>query len=109
MKQVVIDLDFLIGPIVKDVYDVESNTLCTGVKVIDSDKNLEKINQEIQDEYSSLYEFDNGEAVTFDTELAKKRKHDLQKKVQGLLNYLEKINDGSFVVVDHATEYLKKL
>lgn len=109
MKELVIDLDFMIGPIIKNVYDTERNELCTGIKVVDSDQKLARMNEEIQAEFSALYVFDQEEAVTFDLKQAREKKEDMQVKVQELLQYLNSINDGSFIVVDRATEYLKQL
>lgn len=48
MKELVIDLDFMIGPIMKGVYDTEQNELCTGIKVVDPDQKLARMNEEIQ-------------------------------------------------------------
>lgn len=44
MKELVIDLDFTSGPIMKNVYDTERNELCTGIKVVDSDQKLARMN-----------------------------------------------------------------
>lgn len=109
MKELVIDLDFMIGPITKDVYDTERNELCTGIKVVDSDQKLARMNEKIQAEFSALYEFDQEEAVTFDLKQAREKKEGMLVKVQELLQYLNSVNDGSFIVVDRATEYLKQL
>lgn len=87
----------------KNVYDTERNELCTGIKVVDSDQKLARMNEEIQAEFSALYVFDQEEAVTFDLKQAR------IVKVQELLQYFNSINDGSFIVVDRATEYLKQL
>lgn len=32
----------------KNVYDTERNELCTGIKVVDSDQKLARMNEEIQ-------------------------------------------------------------
>lgn len=103
MKELVIDLDFTSGPIMNNVYDTERKELCTGIKVVDSDQKLARMNEEIQAEFSALYVFDQEKAVTFDLKQAR------IVKVQELLQYLNSINDGSFIVFDHATEYLKQL
>lgn len=87
----------------KNVYDTERNELCTGIKVVDSDQKLARMNEEIQAEFSALYVFDQEKAVTFDLKQAR------IVKVQELLQYFNSINDGSFIVVDRATEYLKQL
>lgn len=42
MKELVIDLDFMIGR--TNVYDTERNELCTGIKVVDSDQKLARMN-----------------------------------------------------------------
>ena len=44
MKELVIDLDFTSGPIMKNVYDTERNELFTGIKVVDSDQKLARMN-----------------------------------------------------------------
>lgn len=41
MKTIKLELDFLIGPIVKDVFSVSQNKLITGVDSIDNNINLD--------------------------------------------------------------------
>ena len=58
MKKLRIMLDFITGPIWKDIYDTKKKELVTGINVVDNDECVQKINDEIQDLYSSYYRID---------------------------------------------------
>ena len=67
MKTIRIMLDYLQGPIWTS--DPETGKPETGIDVIDSDQELQRLNHEIQDLYGSYYEFDShGQACWFDEE-----------------------------------------
>ena len=71
MKTLKLELDFLIGPIVKDVFSASKNKLITGVEVIDNDLELNELNEKASALYSSFYEFDEDEACDFNSTIAK--------------------------------------
>lgn len=109
MKDLILELDYMSGPIVKDTFDIQKGVLCTGIEGIDEDDKLKILNEEVQDIYTSLYKFDeNNQAVLFDIDEAKKVKEEMLNKINKLLEYLESINDGSFAVVDQVTEYVNR-
>ena len=103
-----IQLDFLQGPIW--ISDVETGQPMTGIDIIDNDEKLRKINYEISTLYSSYYEFDShDQACWFNEEQEKKDKEKMISLLKQLIDRLNEINDGSFVVEDYETERLEKL
>lgn len=110
MKKLRIMLDFITGPIWKDIYDTKKKELVTGINVVDNDECVQKINDEIQDLYSSYYRIDyNDEPVYFDKEQEKKDKYKMLALLEKLKKRLYKINDGSFEIDDKETERVKNL
>ena len=102
MKTIKLELDFLVGPIVKDVFSVSQNKLITGVDSIDNNKSINELNEKISALYSSFYDFDSGdEPCVFDVELAKENKDQLVKLIDDLLSMLQAVNDGSFEIVNN--------
>lgn len=54
-------------------YDEKSDCLLTGIYVVDNDEYIQKLNNEIQDLYSSYYKIDyNDQLVFFDKDQEKK-------------------------------------
>ena len=110
MKKLRIMLDFISGPIWKDIYDTKKKELVTGINVIDNDECVQKINDEIQDLYSSYYKIDyNDEPVYFDKEQEKKDKYKMLALLEKLKKRLYEINDGSFEIDDRETERVNNL
>lgn len=67
--------DFNGGSIWKDIYDIKKKELVYGIYIVDNDEYVQKLNDEIQEPYSSYYHFDyNGKACLFDEEQEKKDK-----------------------------------
>ena len=108
-KEIVkIQLDFLQGPI--RISDVETGQPMTGIDIIDNDEKLRKINYEISTLYSSYYEFDShDQACWFNEEQEKKDKEKMISLLKQLIDRLNELNDGSFLVEDYETERLEKL
>ena len=103
-----IKLDFLQGPIW--ISDVETGQPMTGIDIIDNDEKLRKINYEISTLYCSYYEFDSqDQACWFNEEQEKKDKSKMLSLLKQLLDRLNELNDGSFIVEDYETERLEKL
>ena len=101
-------MDFLQGQIW--ISDVETGQPMTGIDIIDNDEKLRKINYEISTLYSSYYEFDShDQACWFNEEQEKKDKEKMISLLKQLIDRLNEINDGSFVVEDYETERLEKL
>lgn len=110
MKEIRIMLDFISGPIWKDIYDTKKKELVTGIDVVDNDEYIQKLNNEIQDLYSSYYKIDyNDEPVYFDKEQEKKDKYKMLALLEKLKKRLYEINDGSFEIDDRETERVKNL
>ena len=110
MKRIKLQLDFLAGPLWKDVWDVEKNAETTGIPVVDGDEQLAELDAEIQALFSSYYEFDShGQACWFDEGRQKADKDKMLALLARLNQRLAEINDGSFVVVDELTSYYSAL
>lgn len=102
MKTIKLELDFLIGPIIKDIFSVSQNKLITGVDSIDNNKSINELNDKISSLYSSFYDFDSGdESCRFNIESAKEHKDELLRLIDDLLLMLQDSNDGSFEIVNN--------
>ena len=102
MKIIKLCLDFLNGPIWKDVYDVKSDTLITGVHVIDTDSVLQELDKTAQEMYSSFYSFGKkGEECRFNEDSFHDSKETLSSLIERIKKRLNEINDGTFVVEDY--------
>ncbi len=55
MKKIILGLDLLIGPIIKDVFSESKQCLVTGVEVIDNDELAANLDKTIMELYSSFY------------------------------------------------------
>lgn len=110
MKELRIMLDFISGPIWKDIYDTKKKELVTGIDVVDNDECVQKINDEIQDLYSSYYKIHyNDEPVYFDKKQEKKDKYKMLNLLGKLMKRLDEVNDGSFEIDDRETDRVKNL
>ena len=89
MKKLIIMLDFISGPLWKDIYDTKKKELVTGIDVVDNDEYIQKLNNEIQDLYSSYYKINyNDEPVYFDKDQEKKDKYKMLDLLKKLINFL---------------------
>lgn len=109
MKTLKLELDFLIGPIVKDVFSASKNKLITGVEVIDNDLELNELNEKASALYSSFYEFDEDEACRFNSTIAKEHLDELKEIITKIKTRLNILNDGSFELSDMITDQLREL
>jgi len=110
MKVIKIMLDFISGPLWKDIYDEKREELVTGVDVVDNDRYVQELNDEIQDLYSSYYKINyKDQPVYFDKEQEKKDKDKMLDLLNQLNKRLDELNDGSFVVDDRETERVRNL
>jgi len=97
MATIKLELDFLIGPIIKDVFNAEKNELVTGVAIVDNDEIIDELNSKIMSLYSSFYNFDK-DSCSFDVDVAKEHKLELVELIKQLTERLNFINDGSFEI-----------
>ena len=109
MKMIKLELDFLIGPIIKDVFSASKNKLVTGIDIIDNDLELNDLNDKTSTLYSSFYEFDKDEACRFNNTLAKEHLDELKELIEKIKNKLNTLNDGTFKLNDIVTEQLHEL
>ena len=101
MKTITLELDFLIGPIVKDVFSVSKNKLVTGVDIIDNSQSINELNDKISSLYSSFYDFDsNDKPCEFNVKTANKHKEELSILISELLSELNRSNDGTFEIIN---------
>ncbi|EHR31818.1 hypothetical protein [Helcococcus kunzii] len=110
MKRLKIMLDFISGPLWKDVFDTQKKELVTGIEVVDNDEYLQKINEEIQALYSFYYKINyNNEPVYFDKKQERLDKEKMLDLLGRLIDRINEINDGSFVIDDRETERIRNL
>ena len=105
-----IGLEFLFGPIQKLHVDSNGNEI-TGASIIDNDSVTQSLDKEINDLWCSLYTKDENSpsGMSFDKNREKELAPKLLEMVSQLIDRLNKINDGSFVIHDMVTSYLKSL
>ena len=107
MKEIIIRLDYLQGPILKKEYNIQLQQLETGVDVVDNDIVLQTLNSKAEEIYSSLYEFDKlGQPCVFNERRFETETPKLLSLVSVIIQRLNDINDGSFVVKDEETKRL---
>lgn len=79
-------------------------------QVVEEDAVLIELSKDASDLFDSYYEFGvDDEACKFNTEKEKKGKYLMLHDVYSIISRLNKINDGSFTVVDCESEQLKSL
>ncbi len=65
MNVIKLELDYLIGPIIKDVFSISQKRVVTGIDVIDNDEIVRKLNLTISNMFSTCYEFDKDDILYF--------------------------------------------
>jgi len=101
-------LDFMQGPIW--ISDSETGEPLTGIDVIDSDSIIKELNYKCSELYSGYFEFDSHDMPCFfNKEKEKQDKYIMLDLITRLIDRLNEINDGSYVVEDCETERLKNL
>lgn len=106
-KKIKIQYDFSHGPLWKDVFNEVTGEFSTGIEVLDNDKALAILNKEAAKEYATLYSIDtNGKPVDFDEATFNTLKPTLLSLTQAIISRIEFLNDGSFEILDLATEDL---
>lgn len=105
-----IGLEFLFGPIQKLHVDQYGNEI-TGVEIIDNDSMTQSLDKEINDLWCSLYSKDENSpsGMNFDKAREKELAPKLLEMISKLIHRLNEINDGSYVIHDMVTDYLKTL
>ena len=106
--QIYIDLQYIYGPILKSRVN-KNGKYVTGIKVIDNDSTIQKLDNKINKLWCTLYSGTSFDRTTFnelkEMEVAPK----LLEMIEKLIKRLNEVNDGTFEVVDMITEYLKNL
>ena len=104
MKTIKLKLDYLSYPIFGEYYSIEKHRTITKILVIDEDKVLQDIGNEMQTLYSSYYEFDShNESCWFNKEEQIKDKPKMLELLTKLKERLDEINDSSFEIEDLIT------
>lgn len=107
-KKIKIMLDFFQGPIW--LSDAQTGEPMTGISVIDTDPVVRELNRKCGDLFFCYYNFDDPDLpCVFDYEREKREKTVMLEMITQLVNRLEEINDGTFVIEDMETERLMKL
>ena len=105
-----VGLEFLFGPIQK-LHVNENGDEITGISIIDENEPIQTLDKEINELWCSLYTEDNNspDGLHFDKDREKELAPQLLEMINKLISLLNEINDGSFVVDDMITDYLKSL
>ncbi len=107
MGEIRIKLDYLNGPLWKDVFNAKTGKMGTGIKSIDDDLTVQILNERAGEIFSSLYSFDEkGVACYFDDVKFEAVKPQLLGLIKTLIYRLSEINDGSYKIVDEETARL---
>lgn len=107
MQEVIIKLDYLNGPIWKNIFNVKNNKKITGIDKIDNDIIIQALDEKACEIYSSLYKFDTqNSACIFDEKAFESAKPQLSKLIQAISDRLEIINHGEFTVLNEESERL---
>ena len=107
MKNIVIQFDYLHGPLWKENYNEKCGEWSTGITCIDNDQTIQALNDEAAFMYASLYSFEPGDSgCRFDESRFNAIKGRLRTIVRNMINRLDTINDGSYRIVDNATKDL---
>lgn len=109
-EHIILSLDFIFGPISKEFTDSEGNAI-TNIKVVDDNKEIQALDNKINELWSSLWIKNDSLPSGYDFD--KKREKEISKDLLGLISNLkqklDEVNDGSFVVDDMISDYLKSL
>lgn len=90
--------------------DINNGEIYTGIEVIDNDPIVKEINYKLGNKYNDYFEFNsNDKTCYFNEEQLKRDKNVLIELTKQLKNRLNKINDGSYIVIDNITDYLNKI
>ena len=109
-EKIKLKLDYLSYPIFGEYYSIEKHCTITKILVIDEDKVLQDIGNEMQTLYSSYYEFNShGEACWFNKEKQKRDKTIMLELLAKLKVRLDEVNDGSFEIEDLITSEYENL
>lgn len=87
----------------------EDGILTSDISIVANDLICQKLNKEIGDMYNSYYEFDRDEACYFNKEQQLKDKEKMLSLLNQLIERLNEINDGSFLIDDYEIRELKRL
>ena len=98
--------EFLHGPI----WTYEDGIVTDDLPIIEEDEELQMLNEQAADIYAGYYEFNSHDMPCwFNYEKEKEEKEIMLDLITRIVARLNEINDGSFVVEDYVSEYLKSL
>ena len=98
--------EFLHSPI----WTYEDGIITDDPPIIENDKILQELCEKAMDMFMDYYEFDSHDMPCwFNEEKEKEEKDIMLSIIEQIISRLNEINDGSFVVEDYVTKYLKSL
>ncbi len=107
VKEIRIQLDYLHGPLWKEHFDPTTGEWSTGIAIIDNDVIIQRLNDEASGIYEGLYSFEtDGTGFRFDEERYAQVRPRIRNLIRELIERLDEINDGSFVIIDDITSKL---
>ena len=110
MKKIKIIFDFGEGPIWNEYVDEESMKASTGIEEIDNNEDIQKLNQELQDIYSSYYEQDSHDMpMWFNKEKQIKDKEMVLNKLSILKEMIYDVTNHQIEIEDEVSKEYEKL
>lgn len=110
MKKVKLMFDFGEGPIWNEYFDEESMKTSTGIEEIDNNDDIQKLNQELQDIYSSYYEQDSHDMpMWFNKEKQIKDKEIVLNKLSILKEMIYDATNRQIEIDDEASKEYENL
>ncbi len=110
MKKVKLMFDFGEGPIWNEYFDEESMKASTGIEEIDNNEDIQKLNQELQDIYSSYYEQDSHDMpMWFNKEKQIKDKEMVLNKLSILKEMIYDVTNHQIEIEDEVSKEYEKL
>ena len=109
-EKIIIMLDWNAGPVWGNYIDPVTFKKTTGVDIVDNDKIIQELNNQICDLYTSYYDFESdGEGCKFNKEKEKADKNLMLELLNKLISRLNELNDGSFEIEDRETARIQNL
>lgn len=98
-------LDYDEGPIWPNKYNPLTFEKSSGIKMIDEDPIIDKISKKMSEMYDEYYQFNtNDSSCDFNEDKFMNEKNVMLELLQKLIDRLNEINDGSYIVIDEISK-----
>ena len=107
-ENIEINLEYFECPI--DLSDICTGEIYTNIMFVNNDETLKKLNLKIGRMYASYCEYEShDQPCWFNDEQYEKDEEELKSLITQLVDRLNEINDGSYVVVNYLTYFTKNI